>query len=307
MSLDDSDPLARACCSLEGLSVGDAFGEQFFIDPYVAEAAVAARLVPPAPWPYTDDTEMALSVVSVLADADGIDQDELAQSFALHYDPRRGYGPAMHRLLPQFGAGGDWEQLAPALFGGSGSFGNGAAMRVAPVGAYFADDLDAVAEEAHKSAVVTHAHPEASAGAVAVAVATAYAWRLRGEALPTRQAFLDLVLPHVPDSEVREKIRLARNLDPDASVRLAVSVLGSGDGISAQDTVPFVLWCAGAHLDNYEEALWLTVSGLGDRDTTCAMVGGIVACHVGYSGIPAVWRRSRESLPSWPFGEQTAL
>lgn len=299
MSIDDTDPLARALCSLEGLSVGDAFGEQFFIDPYIAEDAIAARLVPEAPWPYTDDTEMALSVVSVLADSDGIDPDELAQSFALHYDPRRGYGPAMHRLLPQFAAGGVWQELAPALFGGSGSFGNGAAMRVAPVGAYFADDLDAVAEEAARSARVTHAHPEAVAGAIATAVAAALAWQCRGASSPEPREFLEMVLPHIPDSVVREKVRHARDLSPSASVLLAVSALGNGSEISAQDTVPFVLWCAARHLGNYEEALWLTVSGLGDRDTTCAMVGGIVACCTGLEGIPAAWRQGREPLPTW--------
>lgn len=307
MSPDESEPLARAFCSLEGLSVGDALGEQFFIDPYVAEDAIAARVVPQAPWPYTDDTEMALSVVSVLADADGIDPDELAQSFALHYDPRRGYGPAMHRLLPQLGAGGDWGELAPALFGGSGSFGNGAAMRVAPVGAYFADDLDAVVEEAARSARVTHAHPEAVTGAIAVAAAAAYAWRCRGASPPEPRAFLEMILPHIPDSVVREKVRHARDLSPGASVPLAVSALGNGSEISAQDTVPFVLWCAARHLDNYEEALWLTVSGLGDRDTTCAMVGGIVACYAGVQGIPASWRQAREPLPRWALGEQGEL
>lgn len=303
MSTDDTDPLARAFCSLEGLSVGDAFGEQFFIDPFVAEDAIAARVVPPAPWPYTDDTEMALSIVSVLADADGIDPDELAQSFALHYDPRRGYGAAMHRLLPAFAAGGDWEKLAPALFSGSGSFGNGAAMRVAPVGAYFADDLEAVVAEAARSARVTHAHPEAVAGAIATAVAAACAWRCRGEAPPEPRQFLDLVLPHIPESIVRERVRHARDLSPGASVLLAVSALGNGSEILAQDTVPFVLWCAARRLDSYEEALWLTVSGLGDRDTTCAMVGGIVACYTGQEGIPQKWRRAREPLPAWALSE----
>ena len=303
MNIDYADPPARALCSLEGLSVGDAFGEQFFIDPYIAEDAIEARVVPPAPWRYTDDTEMALSLVSVLADADGIDPDELAQSFARHYDPRRGYGAAMHRLLPQFAAGGDWEQLAPRLFGGSGSFGNGAAMRVAPVGAYFADDLDAVVEESGRSARVTHAHPEAVAGAIATAVAAAHAWRCRGTAPPAPCQFLDLVLPHIPDSVVREKVRHARNLPTNASVILAISALGNGSEISAQDTVPFVLWCAARHLGSYEEALWLTVSGLGDRDTTCAMVGGIVACYTGVEGIPTEWRQAREPLPAWALGD----
>ena len=65
-----------------------------------------------------------------------------------------------------------------------------------------------------------------------------------------------------------------------------MSALGTGHDISAQDTCPFALWCAGGHLDSYEEALWLTVSGLGDRDTTCAMVGGIVALSAGVDSIP---------------------
>ena len=84
-------------------------------------------------------------------------------------------------------------------------------------------------------------------------------------------------------------------------------MLGSGDGATAQDTVPFVLWCAGECLDDYEEALWLTVSGLGDRDTTCAMVGGIVALSAGEGSIPVGWRQAREPLPRWPFQEQNEI
>jgi ADP-ribosylglycohydrolase len=67
--------------------------------------------------------------------------------------------------------------------------------------------------------------------------------------------------------------------------------------VAGPDTVPFALWCAAQHLDDYEAALWLTVSGLGDRDTTCAIVGGIVALFTGTDGIPAEWRHAREPLP----------
>jgi ADP-ribosylglycohydrolase len=91
------------------------------------------------------------------------------------------------------------------------------------------------------------------------------------------------------------------DLAPGVPVATAVGVLGNGSQVSAQDTVPFVLWCAAQQLGDYEEALWLTVSGLGDRDTTCAMVGGIVACCAGAEAIPAAWRTAREPLPSWPF------
>ena len=77
--------------------------------------------------------------------------------------------------------------------------------------------------------------------------------------------------------------------------RMTVAVLGNGTGLSAQDTVPFALWCAAQHLDDHEAALWLTVSGLGDRDTT----GAIMACAVGAEGIRSAWLQAREPLPNW--------
>src|SRR5262249_33102380 len=150
-----------------------------------------------------------------------------------------------------------------------------------------------------------HAHPEGIAGAIAVAVAAALAAKLQRRK-PTVLDFLAQVMPFIPDSEVREKVRHACNLEANASITLAVSALGNGNGLSAQDTVAFALWCAAHHLDNYEEALWLTVSGGGDVDTNCAIVGGIVAAGVGSDGIPATWKANRELMPNWPFVEDDA-
>jgi ADP-ribosylglycohydrolase len=303
MHPDHQERLARARCSLEGLSVGDAFGERFFVHPNIARSLIASRAVPAQPWHYTDDTQMALSIIEVLRECGQINQDRLAQSFAGHYEPGRGYGAGMHSLLRRIRAGEDWQAGAKGQFSGQGSWGNGAAMRVAPLGAYFADDLAQVVEQARLSAEVTHTHPEGVAGAIAVAVAAAYAWRLREASPPTKAAFLDLILPHVPESEVATKIRRARDLPEGASVRLAIAALGDSITISAQDTAPFTLWCAAQHLSNYEEAIWFTLSALGDRDTTCAIVGGIVALFTGVEGIPADWRSAREPFPAWPFGE----
>jgi ADP-ribosylglycohydrolase len=299
----DSSRLARALAALEGLSVGDAFGERFFLHPHVVEGVIAARAIPAVPWPYTDDTEMALSIVAQLRQAGRIDPDRLAASFAVAYDPARGYGPAMNGLLRRLGAGEAWQTAAPALFADQGSFGNGAAMRVAPLGAYFADDLDLVIEQARLSAIVTHAHPEAVAGAIAVAVAAAVACHpSKADHAPVGGDLLDLVLPHVPESEVRERIARARDLPADSPVRAVVAAVGNGARVTAQDTVPFALWCAARHLDDFEAALWLTVSGLGDVDTTCAIVGGIVAAHTGSVAIPPEWRQAREALPAWAVG-----
>ena len=78
----------------------------------------------------------------------------------------------------------------------------------------------------------------------------------------------------------------------------AAPFLGSGYNATAQDTVPFALWCAGEHLDNYEEALWQTVSGLGDRDTNCAIVGGIVALSAGVDPFPPPGGRRASRCPA---------
>lgn len=284
--------------SLEGLALGDAFGQGFFVHPDLVEQLIMERALPRSPWRYTDDTEMALSIVAMLQSHGRVDQNALAQSFAARYSYDRGYGPAMHGLLARIRDGAPWQTTAQGLFEGQGSHGNGAAMRVAPLGAYFADNLDLVVQEARRSAEITHAHPEGIAGAIAVAIAASLAGRygIFGR-LPTPQGFLDQILPHVPDSIVRERIRHARNLADGASVRLAVAALGNGSAISAQDTVPFALWCAAQRLDQYEEALWLTVSGLGDRDTTCAIVGGIVALSADAATVPAEWIACREALP----------
>ncbi len=293
------DRLARAVLSLEGLSVGDAFGERYATG--YAEEIIAARRLASAPWHFTDDTQMALSVVSVLRQYREINQDALATNFSVHYDENRGYGDAMNRLVPMIYLSGAWRVMAPRLFGGEGSLGNGAAMRAAPVGAYFADDVNAAAEQAALSAAVTHTHPEGIAGAVAVAVAAAQAWRLRGSETPPSADFLALVLPLVPPGEVADGLRHAQCLPPETTAREAARLLGSGYNATAPDTVPFALWCASRHLDNYEEALWLTVAGLGDVDTTCAIAGSIVS--LSSANIPALWQSSREPLPAWPFSE----
>lgn len=279
--------------SLDGLSVGDAFGERFFVRPEVLEEALRERFVPArAPWAWTDDTAMALSVVEVLREQGAIDCDALAARFARRYqlEPGRGYGRGAHDILSAIAAGTPWEAAARSVFEGQGSKGNGGAMRVAPLGAFFAaEPLARVVEEAQRSAVVTHAHPDGQAGAVAIAVAAASI--ARGDA-PART--WSVVLECTPPGPTRDGLLAAKALDVDASPGRAAEVLGSGRRVISEDTVPFSLWCALRHVDDFREALWATVSGLGDRDTTCAIVGGLVALR---SPVPGEWLAAREALP----------
>ncbi|HET9911011.1 MAG TPA: ADP-ribosylglycohydrolase family protein [Anaerolineales bacterium] len=282
--------LAKAKRSLEGLSVGDAFGELFFrISPY----ETTSSQLPSGTWRWTDDTHMALSIVEVLEKYGCIDQDALAQAFARRFtqEPHRGYAGGAMRLLTQISTGGNWRVLSPRLFG-SGSFGNGSAMRVAPIGGYFFNDLKQATEQAQLSAVVTHAHVEGQAGAIAVAVSAAIA---ANDSFPKGNDFLKEVLPYVPDSITKERIQLAMQITSD-DINTARQKLGTGNEVACQDTVPFCLWCSAHNLDDFEQALWLTAKGFGDVDTTCAIVGGIVALSA--KEIPALWLKHREPLPS---------
>ncbi|MEV6173833.1 ADP-ribosylglycohydrolase family protein [Streptomyces sp. NPDC051954] len=254
------------------------------------------RELPQAPWQWTDDTEMACSVVAVLTAHHRIDQDALARSFAEHHDFDRGYGPAVNRLLRLVREGGDWRELSSALFKGQGSWGNGAAMRIAPLGAWYADDPEQATHQAEISAYPTHQHREAVVGAMAVAAAASIAAAPGGP--PSAQALLDGVIALVPKSAVGAGLRRARDMLDYADAGTVAAVLGCGRRTSAHDTVPFALWSAARALGDYEEAFWTTAQVGGDVDTTCAIVGGVIAS--GKAGTPpSAWVERTEALPDW--------
>jgi ADP-ribosylglycohydrolase len=278
------DRLRRARASLRGLAVGDALGEQ------VTDAR--GRVLPPQPWRWTDDTEMACSVVRVLAAHRGLDTDALAASFVEHHDPDRNYGPGVEAMLRAAG-GVPLREQAAAAFGGSGSWGNGAAMRVAPLGAWFAGDPATAARAAAESARVTHTHPEGVAGAVATAVAAS----LAASGAPVGELYA-AVLAHTQAGEVRDGVETATTL-AEAAPADAAAALGTGARLSAADTVPLALWVAARHLEDYPEAVWAAAGVAEDTDTVCAIVGGIVAARVGAAGVPKQWRSACEPLPEW--------
>ncbi|QFR02708.1 hydrolase [Streptomyces phaeolivaceus] len=288
--------------SLYGLAFGDAFGDRWFgILRRDGPAVLEARTLPPEPlWRWSDDTAQALVLVRELAEGDGtVDQDRLALAFAAAYadDTHRGYGASMHDVLRWIGAGEPWQEVVAGQFGGQGSWGNGAAMRAAPLGAWHSADLDAVAEQAARQGAVSHQHPEAVAAAVAVALAAALANRSRGGHAPVRSDFLQAVAERLPDSDVRSGIRVAARMPERTSVRHAAEVLGSGYRMSGPDTVPYALWCAAGHLDDLHEGLWFTVAGRGDIDTTCAIAGGVIAARTGVAALPPAWHAACEPLP----------
>jgi ADP-ribosylglycohydrolase len=90
----------------------------------------------------------------------------------------------------------------------------------------------------------------------------------------------------------------ALSLGSEMPVPSAVEVLGNGSRITAPDTVPFALWCAARHIDDFTEALGSAASAGGDNDTNGAIVGGIVVLANGSGAIPEGWLVAREPLKS---------
>ena len=140
---DHNDRLERMQLSLDGLGLGDALGQMLSYQSADAPRWLAENKLPPGPWCHTDDTEMAISIVAVLKLHGEIDQDALAEHFARRFqrDPDRGYGSMTRLQLQEINVGKKWQDTANSAFGGRGSMGNGGAMRVAPLGAYFANSL----------------------------------------------------------------------------------------------------------------------------------------------------------------------
>lgn len=298
-TFDTITPLQRAQLSLEGLSVGDALGQLLSACCRSARNVIEQKRLPSSTWWHTDDTQMAMAIVEELASNKKIDQSSLAWRFVKRYqeDPGKGYGKGARLQLEAIALGQPWQQTSSSAFSGRGSMGNGGAMRVGPLGAYFADDLEMLVVESTRSAQVTHSHPEGIAGTVAVAIASACAWNLRSQPIHVaRECLWHLVIERTPTGEVCEGIRKASVLPFEMSPENAARILGSGFLVTASDTVPFALWCAMRHLDNFTEAMISTLEGDGDCDTNCAIVGSIVSLYTGLEGIPKEWRDARESL-----------
>lgn len=304
----------RAMQSLTGLCTADAYGQLFFAShnwvpqhfpggmrqrpqyrPGEAEAFVAAAHEPPGPWPWTDDSQMACGVLAELRRNGSIDPDALVRGWAQHFELPRDYGPGALDLLYGVRDGGDWRGLSSNSFDGAGSRGNGAAMRIAPLGAWFADNLGLAAEQSRIASETTHTHADGIAGGVAVALAAALAAR---HDTPAASEFISTIMDQIPRGAVWEGLRKVRKMSSVMVTEVATSV-GNGSRACAEDTVPLAIWVAANIGDDYPRAIRTVVAAGGDMDTNAAIVGGIIAAGEPNVAIPPTWLAAREALPDW--------
>ena len=277
---------------LLGHAIGDALGapvEGMPAQSIYYEFGGGGRLVARPPGEalcYTDDTEMSIGVAETLLARGRIEEDALMAAFAANYDPGRGYGPGTRRILDAMVSGRDWR--AAAIPGGS--FGNGAAMRVAPVGLLYCDDLDRVADAARESAMPTHGHAYGVEGAQLVAVAVALA--MRGRPLDRRGFFSELI-GRARTDEFQWVLRTASRLGADDSLHML------GNTLEAHRSVGSAIACFAQEPESYTEVIARAINLGGDTDTIAAMAGAMSGAHLGVSAIP---QRLIESLEDGPKG-----
>jgi poly(ADP-ribose) glycohydrolase ARH3 len=268
----------RGC--LLGLALGDALGAPFEgSPPGVGPPLEALFDGPPPVLGYTDDTEMAIGVAESIVEAGNIDPGDMARRFVENYHPWRGYGPGTVAVLELIRKGVHWEQANRAVFPG-GSFGNGAAMRSAPMGLFIRNDMDRLRQAVRRASAVTHAHVLAQEGAFLIAAAVASAAGGEG-----REETLDRLRGLSMAGEYAEKLAaVASLLKRDPPIGEVIRTLGTG--VAALMSVPTALYAFLRHGGDYQDTVRYCISLGGDTDTIAAMAGAITGAHLGAGGLP---------------------
>lgn len=274
--------------ALLGTAVGDALGAPVEGHRHVPREYLDSILEDPPNLTYTDDTAMTLGVARSLLDCDGFDGAHMAETLAeIHAkEPWRGYGAGPPQVFARLARGASWDEAATTLFGGEGSYGNGAAMRAAPVGLYAFPSQHRAAEIAHLTALITHAHREGIDGAVVQAVAVTALLGTTPANSPTE--ITSVLMSHVKTPVFRDKLIFIDRHSGKRRLEEMADVLGTG--IAAHASVPTALVCFLTHTDSFVEAVRSAISLGGDTDTIGAMTGALAGAYNGYSAIPERWR-----------------
>ena len=266
---------------LLGLAVGDALGGKF-------EAQTADAIRPRFPtvehliaypqeeiW-YTDDTQMAIGVSEALIERGEIMEEVLCRAFVSNYLPSRGYGRGARAVLEAMEESRDYRQVAERHFPG-GSFGNGAAMRVAPIGLVFRNERQRLWEQARLSALPTHVHPLGIEGAQLLALAVALCSRMHTF---DRADFFAELLGACASEAYRAQLQAA------AVAQAREDLAGLGNRIEALHSVPTAIASFALTPESFEATVSNVIFLGGDTDTLAAMAGSLSGAYLGASRLP---------------------
>ena len=220
---------------------------------------------------FTDDTICTVAIADAILNGRSY-QESLLDWCRRYPSPKGAYG----------GRFAGWiRSLDPQPYN---SFGNGSAMRVSPV-AWLFDDLSQILEEAEKTALPTHNHPEGIKGAKAVAHAI---WHFRksrfseeskdSENEETKGLKNENAKASKDENEtIQGFMSIARSYYEDFDTR--VYPKGKFDE-TCMDAVPLSFYLL-SQASSFEDAIRLAISHGGDSDTIGAIVGSIAEARFG--------------------------
>ena len=269
--------------ALLGTAVGDALGAPLegWSRERVARVYGEAGRLEMVEGRYTDDTEQMIGVAESLLRNTGFDGADMARTLVRNMNPKRGYGPGSRAAFERLRAGEQWDEAAQGLFGGMGSYGNGAAMRIAPIGLFYYDNPKELREVAYRSSQITHAHELGKEGAALQAFAIALAVR------EDRNEMLSQLDEFVHHELYKNKLRrMERLLRTEASSGEVIAELGNG--MAAFDSVPTAIYSF-LRFDDFERSVVYAIRLGGDTDTIGAMTGAICGAYYGDQAIPSEW------------------
>jgi len=275
MSLED-----RFVGSMLGLAPGDAMGVKYEFGDYGYSLWVAMGCDKSGMLRWTDDTEMAIGLAESLVECKGVDPDRLAKRWAEKMQEVRGYGGGAVQLLDLIRQGAPWQKANRAVFP-DGSFGNGAAMRAAPLGLYYHRDEDELREAVTSASRITHAHPLGIEGGLLVARAVALALAERFDA----RRFLDELYEFSDRDEFSLRLALARKwMDQKAPIERVREDLGTA--VVAHKSVVTAIYSFCRFSDDFQGLMKFIIELGGDTDTIGAMAGGIFGAKNGAAALP---------------------
>lgn len=222
-----------------GIAVGDALGRPVEGHRDVSPGYIDEITTRPRSLTYSDDAAMSIWLTESLLACGGFDGADMARRFADGYfaEPYRGYGGNIVHVFQRVSRGMDWRTAATIQFEGSGSYGNGGAMRVAPVAVWAYPDMEETIRLARETAEVTDTHPIGVEGAVIQAVAAHHA--LAGDFTPNRLlADLDRLVETDEFGSTLEMLGRALDRGDDEYARLHL-----GNWVGVHNSVLTAVYC----------------------------------------------------------------
>ncbi len=281
--------------ALVGCAVGDAIGELAVV--HNSRHALEDFLAEGDTLRYTDDTAMTIGLAEAITMSGGkVIEKEIGESFRRNYgrEPWREYSastPAVFAAVQRKDL--PYAEAAAKLHNGQGSFGNGAAIRIAPLGILFRNSPN-LRDHADTSARVTHTHPIGIDGAAIMAWAAGKAASLTPAPKFPYGEFCVGMVNFARTREMRQKLALvvellASNAPPrEAAFQLRLSQ-------TVEESLPFSIYCFLKFPQSYTDCLLCAVLNGGDPDSLGAMAGALSGAYLGYDAIPKKWRSRMEN------------